>query len=136
MDQAPEGPSHALRRDPEEESNLPVATQHADSVYWTRTPLLPLVGALSTPVACVLSLALLTNRVLRKVSIVIRACTVGRESPRPPHSVPATLGCRRKGHGAADKLESLWGWRWGKRSPEAASGRRPHPGAAACSAWL
>lgn len=47
MDQAQEGPSHALMRDPEEESNLPMATQHADSIYWTRSHLLPLAAALS-----------------------------------------------------------------------------------------
>lgn len=47
MDQAQEGPSHALTRDPEEESNLPMATQHADSIYWTRSHFLPLAAALS-----------------------------------------------------------------------------------------
>lgn len=36
-----------LTRDPEEESNLPMATQHADSIYWTRSHLLPLAAALS-----------------------------------------------------------------------------------------
>ena len=53
-----------------------VATQHADSMYWTGT------GPISGQMVCVLlPLVFLANLVLRKVSSVIPASAVEGESP-------------------------------------------------------
>ena len=76
--------------------------------------------------ACVASLALLANLVLRQVPNVIPASTVGRQAPKPGHSAPPLAA---EGKAAVPLTAAAWGWRWGQGSPAAASGHSPHSGA-------
>lgn len=135
MDQTQEGPSHALRRGPEEGSNLPTATQHANSIYWTRTQVPALLRcSFHADGLCSLSLS---QPILSSGEFPVPSqpppWEVGGEPPRPLTQHQFWL--QKEGLWCCPAGESV-GLRWGKGSPEASPGRSPYPGAAACSVWL